>query len=277
MADTRTTARDRGRGATGRGSEGRRAPTPAEAFRAQLRFVFRRGWSLAVLAAVVAVPVAALAGFAAARGEVHTLSGLVTDLWSFPLFAGLFWPLAVTWREEAPSGRAYHWTLPVDRSAHQLLRAAAGWLHLTAGLAAGLLAAWALGAVLQGGMAAGRPGVLLGLFPSVTIFYLLGTVATIATEHPLVWIFVAYLAVGLAQSVAAGLDAVWLERVVAEVFTTGPLSLGAAASGPHGIDLGSSTDLVRWRPWRAVPLWIAVSAALAVGASRLHLERAERS
>lgn len=271
MADAATT---HGSGRTGGADAARRAPRVAGAFRAQAALIFRRGWSLAGLAAVVFAPMGLIAGVTAGAETAPTLASLLGNFWSFPLLAGLFAPLAIVWRGEGPSGRAYHWTLPVDRPVQQLLRIAAGWLHLMAGVAAGLLVAWGLGALFHGGMALGRPGVVLGLFPSITVLYLLGSVAAVATDHPLVWIFVAYLAVGAIQAVASTQGWGWLDTAVAEAFTTGPLSLSAAAAGPQGLAFGEASDLVRWRPWQAVPLWIAISAALTAAAARVHLERA---
>lgn len=250
-----------------------RRPSTTEVFRAQLRLLFRRGWSLAALVLLTGLPMALLSLSGPAAGADATLSWLVGDLWTFPLLLSLGWPLFVVWRDDTPSERAYHWTLPVDRSAHQLLRAAAGWVHLAAGLALGVLFAWTSGAVVHGGMPVGRASLVVGLFPSVTLFYLLGTLAALTTDRPLVWIFVAYLLVGATQALATYQGWLWLDRAVAEVFTTGPLSLSAAAAGPQGADVGSGSDLVAWRPWQAVPLWLAVTGALTVAAARVHFER----
>jgi hypothetical protein len=51
------------------------------------------------------------------------------------IIAASAWPL-ITWNGEAPSRRAYHWSLPVARLPHDLARVAAGALYLLVGLAA---------------------------------------------------------------------------------------------------------------------------------------------
>lgn len=275
MADATSTAA--GRPGDGPGGGVRRSPTLAGAFRAQVKLVFRRRWSLAALATAVGAPMMVMASFGTPSGADLLLSELVGNLWSFPILLSLVWPLAAAWRDEPPSGRAYHWTLPVDRTVHHLLRAAAGWVHLMTGVGAGLGAAWAWGAIVRGGMAPGDPAVLLGLIPCATLVYLVGTVAAVATERPLLWLFVAWVAVAALESLARTQGWTLVRRLVAEVFTTGALSLSAAAAGPQGVEAGLTSELVAWRPWQALPLWLAVAAVLVVLVARLHLERTGKS
>lgn len=273
MRDGTRGSRDAGSGAAAGTAAARRNPTLAEAFGAQVRFVFRRRWALAALTTAVAAPMILVAMYGAAPTDDLTLSEVLGNLWSFPVLLSLVWPMAAAWRGDPPSGRGYHWTLPVDRWVHQLLRAAAGWLHLMAGLTAGVGVAWAWSAAARGGMAPGDPAVLLGLIPCATLLYLVGTVAAVATERPLIWLFVSWIAVAAIESLARTQGWTLVRRFVGEVFTTGALSLSAAAAGPQGVEAGLASELVAWRPWQALPLWLAVTAALVVLAARLHLER----
>ena len=105
MAEATRTAAD-GSGRAGVAAPERRGPGLAGALRAQVRLVFRRGWSLAGLAAVVFVPMGLLAGATAGAETAPALSDLMDNFWSFPLLAGLFAPLAIVWRGEGPSARS---------------------------------------------------------------------------------------------------------------------------------------------------------------------------
>lgn len=251
----------------------RRRATTERVFRAQLRLVFRRGWALAALTLATGLPVGIAAAYSAGGGTEMTLSRALGRVWLLPVLLATLWAPIAVWRDEGPSQRAYHWTLPARRSVHQLLRTAAGWLHLAAGLAAGLALGWLWGAVALGGLGPGRLSVLAGLFASASVAYLLGSAAAVATDRPALWLFVAYLAVSALPALAALMGWGWLERAAGEVFLGGTLSLAAALNGPGGAGetLG---ELVRWRPWPAVSLWLAATAALTAAAARLHLERA---
>ncbi len=255
------------------GDPARRSPTAAEAFRAQLRLVFRRRWSLAVLAALVALPMAVLAASTHGAPGV-ALSDLIGGTWIWPAVLSAVWPMAVAWKDDGPSERTYAWTLPVDRSRLHLLRAAAGWVHLVAGLAAGIALGWATGASLHDGMALGQLAVLAAVVPAATVLYLAGTLPALLTDRPLLWLFVAYVAVAALEGLAMTRGWESLATVLAEVFTGGPLSLNAAAVLPQAVSGALGGSGVASSPWPAAALWLAVTAVLTVGAARLHQERA---
>lgn len=249
-----------------------RTATTAEIFRAQLRLVFRRGWALAALTVATGLPVGLAAAYAAGEGADVTLSLALDQVWLIPVLLAALWSPIAAWRDEGPSERAYHWSLPAGRTVHQLLRTAAGWVHLVAGLAAGLVLGWAWGAAEAGGLGPGRLSVLAGLFASASMVYLLGAAAAVATARPALWLLAAYLVTSALPELAALTGWGWLEWVAGEVVREGALSLAAAVSGPGGVG-ESLGELARWRPWPAVALWLAVGAALTVAAARLHLER----
>lgn len=252
--------------------EERRRPGLERAFRAQLRLVARRRFGIVAMALLVAGSVMVLASDAFGIGSI-TLSDAVSGFWTWGGIIALFWSFGITWREEGPSDRSYHWSLPVDRGGQQLLRAAAGWVLLAGVLVVGLLAGWAGGAVIQGGMAPGDPAVLAGLLPAATVLYLVGGLFALLADRPLLWLVVAYVSVGGARVVGTLAGWGWLERVVAEVVSSGPLSLTAASVVPRSVSGALGGSSVTVAPWQAVGLWLAVTAALTVAAARLHLER----
>lgn len=259
------------------GGEVRRRPTAAEAFRAQLGLLSRRWPGLLAVAAV-------LAGLLAltARGWIPVieapaaavpLSDALAGAWSFYGLVALFWAPGLTWKDEGPSDRAYHWTLPVDRPVHQVLRLVAGWVLLVAVLAAGAGAGWLAGAVIQGGMAPGDPGVLVAVLPSATVLYLVGGLFALVTDRPLLWFVVAYVGARAVASVGVLEGWAWLADPVGEALFSGSLSLASAAGVPAQIAGGTVPGGVGGTPWQAAGLWLAVTAALTVAAAGLPLER----
>lgn len=264
-----------GSGSESSAGSNRRSPSAAEVFRAQLRLLFRRRWSLAGLALLTAAPMAILT--AGVHGvETLSLSDGVVRTWMLPTLLALFWPAIATWRDDKPSERAYHWTLPVHRTEHQLLRTAAGWVHLMAGLAAGGLLAWAAMGAIQGGAEAGDLRTLAAVPPSVTVLYLVGSIPALTTERPVLWLIIGYAAVGAAMGIAALLEWSWLQQLLLDTVTSGRLSLSAAANAPATLGgqlLGGGSGVTA-SPWQAMGLWLAVTAGLTVATARIHLERA---
>lgn len=259
-----------------RGPAGRR-PAAAEVFRAQIALLSRR-WPglLGVAAALAGLLVLAAAGWIPAIDDMPPgvpFSDALAGAWSFFGAAAVFWAAGLAWKDEGPSDRAYHWTLPVDRTVHQMLRLAAGWVLLAAVLAAGAGGGWLAVAVVQGGMAPGDPAVLAAVLPSATVLYLVGAVFALVSDRPLLWIVVAYLA----GTAAASLDAIggwaWLAEPVGDVLFSGSLSLATAGSVPSEIAGWPDPGGVAGAPWEAVGLWLVVAFVVTVAAAGLHLER----
>lgn len=266
-----------GTNASPRGGAVRRRPTATEAFRAQLGLLSRRWPGLLAVAAV-------LAGLLAltARGWIPVieapaaavpLSDALAGAWGFYSLVALFWAPGLTWKDEGPSDRAYHWTLPVDRPVHQVLRLAAGWVLLVAVLAAGAGAGWLAAAAIQGGMAPGDPGVLVAVLPSATVLYLVGGLFALVTDRPLLWFVVAYLAGRAAASLGVFEGWAWLADPVGEALFSGSLSLASAASVPAEVAGWPDPGGVAGTAWQAAGLWLAVTAILTVAAAALRLER----
>lgn len=274
MEDVTREGRARGETAGGAGS-GRRRPGLGRVFLAQLRLVARRRYEVVAMTLLVAGSVMVLASDVFGVRRI-TLAGAVAGFWTWGGIIALFWSFAITWREEGPSERAYHWSLPVDRALHQLLRTAAGGVLLVAVLLVGLLVGWAGGAVIQGGMAPGDPAVLAGLLPAATVLYLVGGLFALLTDRPLLWLVVAYVAVGGARVLAALAGWGWLGQLVTEIFSSGPLSLAAAGGVPRAVSGALGGSSVAASPWQAVGLWLVAGVGLTVAAAALHLEREGR-
>lgn len=94
------------------------------------------------------------------------------------------------WKEEEPRRRGYHWSMPLPRWQHALLRIVAGWVIMIAWSAAmlSILTTYAI--------AMGATEMVLGIPPahwllpmaSVSLGHLLGSALAIGTEYPLRWI-----------------------------------------------------------------------------------------
>jgi len=106
------------------------------------------------------------------------------------------WPLLV-WRGEGWGKREYHWSLPVNRSMHDLLRFASGGAWLTAAVAAcatlGLLFVHLHGGVpmylRDGSHTHFRPGAIFwgSFFVGPLIVYTITSAALIGLRRPLEW------------------------------------------------------------------------------------------
>ena len=119
-------------------------------------------------------------------------------------FLGAFWPMIV-WYGETPSRRVYHWSLPVARAPHDLMRVAAGALYLV-----GMSAAIALAAILIDGnftVAFDTRTILILAFGLVPLFpyFLMSALA--------LWSDYAVTRYALAAFVGFGFGSAVLERV----------------------------------------------------------------
>lgn len=202
------------------------------------------------------------------------------------ILIGPIWALAI-FHNEGPSDRLYHWSLPVDRTAHTLARVAAGaawlWIHLGLLLGAGALVAafdgdlWQLGLISAAGWANFFTGPLLG--------YLLVSVLTVVSDYALRWLLGILFLVPLTLSLLVewlGLDGMvdTLTRPLSSMdWGLMPVMVGGLGSAVNELehallamaDPGAMTrggpDVTYW--WAATPLWILILAGLvALAASR---------
>ena len=134
---------------------------------------------------------------------------------SFPGIVGALLPIAV-WAREERFGPSFLWTLPVDRFRHGLIKVAAGWLWLMAGIAIFLLCQIIV-ALVSGGQIvpvetlyfhhtpvssrvpldpsvlrtirwAPGPTILAVPFVSATATYLLGSAVMLGVRYPFRWV-----------------------------------------------------------------------------------------
>lgn len=277
-----------------------RPPALGQVFRAQLALARPgRGGLLALV--LVLAQVVAIVGFGGILGvsvAAHD-RGVETILWSrlgdirmeLPavVFALLFvmgslgvWGLIaplVVWRAESPSARGYHWSMPVNRRTHDLLRVAAGAVWL---LAAGVfwLLALLLCAALSGRVAelAGfGPAAWLDLLVGPLLVYLLASVTAVRCERPAAWFWgtLGVLSFGWALLQAAQLEGWRLGAVAAipEAIAAGRFGLGTALAGAVardaaaavGRELAFGAGPGRWALTAA--LWLALAAAAVYAAA----------
>lgn len=254
----------------------RPAPGLADVLAAQGRLMARTHGVAAAVTALGLAVVMGLLGRNAALGELSapaTLSIFMGRLWQPLTVLVFFWPLLVTWRGEGPSGRGYHWSLPVRRPIHQLARLAAGWAWLVAAVAAGTLVGWIVAAWIAGGVAIGDPSVPAAALLSLTALYGLGAVFALLSDHPLWWILGLWAGLAALTALSHAREWIVVHTWLDAIFNTGSLSLDAASSAPTvlaGLARGGEEAA---RPWAAAFLWAAVATAAMVGAAFVRQER----
>lgn len=201
------------------------------------------------------------------------------------LLAGPIWGFAV-WHNEGPGNRLYFWSHPVSRTTHSLSRVAAGaaWLLV-------LYAALVLGAVvfaaLDGDLAQFGPVGLtawVALFTGPLIGYLLITVLTVSSDHPIRWFLGILLGVPLILSLLdewLGLNEImevilrpltsqdWgLAMTIVAPFLLAVARVHEMLGGRGSSGVGNEFDMANW--WVAMPLWILFWLALVVLLARRH-------
>ena len=137
------------------------------------------------------------------------------------------------WRDTSPRQRAYHWTMPVERSRHDLIRVAAGGALLL-----GVVLILSLVTIL--GMVVGGHAATLRLVPAAfwvaftltpLLLYLLSTTAVLRSDRPAMPILISLgilYGLFLITLFAAGGAVLWPLRLL----VTSPYSLTAAIIGP---------------------------------------------
>ena len=105
---------------------------------------------------------------------------------------GSILPFAV-WSSEDPSRRSYHWSMPIARGPHTLIKMGCGWLWLMIGIALYTLFSIGLGSVID--HITGTIGSHMSVaawqwarpFTTASLVYLLISTAVIGTRHPWRW------------------------------------------------------------------------------------------
>lgn len=175
------------------------------------------------------------------------------------LFAvGLSWPARV-WRGEPPAGRDYHWSLPVERRTHDLLRVAAGavWLFALTLLLGTLTALTALiygNAVPLAGLSA---PVWIELMLAPQLIYLLASALWARFDHPAAVLWGSSGALAVATGLAAQYQVPLLGTLLPGIFL-GPWGLLNALAGPAYSELVRGTP-ANWNWALTCALWLVVA------------------
>ena len=146
------------------------------------------------------------------------LSGSL-GLYPFALLAAAVWSAGV-WHDEGPTRRGYHWSLPVDRGRHDLLRVGAGAAWLALGVTA-LLVLKVASDLIFGGV--GGPWLWVGFLTGPLTVYLFGSALALRVDHPGRWL----AAIGISGFF------VWAFLVAHRTMQTGP-TMDAVLGSPAG-------------------------------------------
>jgi len=200
------------------------------------------------------------------NGFVYGAGGAV------PIFAmALLIPFGV-WRSEDPSRRSYHWTMPVARGPHTIIKFLCGWAWVMIATVVYLVFVGILAAGLSlitgapDRVAAGPGWEWVAAFTATTIGYLLTSVAVIGSDHAWRWIgglFIAFwVLVGVSSSfglpdMSLALQSIW----------NGAYGLKTAL---FGLEYRRGWTMGSWPV--AMPLWIIGSAIAVAIVSYRHRE-----
>lgn len=195
-------------------------------------------------------------------------AALVFTAW-LALVAGVVWPIMV-WHGESPTGRGYHWSLPIPRPAHDLTRVAVGALYLIC-VCAALAGAGVIAEYVDGTSEVMPLEVFSTLFgpqawpyffvPPLGIYFLTMP-AVLWSEYPITrwtlggWVAFSFLALALQSQ---GFDR--LTGILEAVFSSERWGLSAAVITPLHLGLaGDEATGERW--WTAAALWLAIGVGL---------------
>lgn len=162
------------------------------AARAQLRFIPaapRRGMLLFVAIGLLLVLTRSCRFTLNLPNRDLVISGL-SGVYPLFLIGAALWAVSI-WYREGPSHRGYHWTLPVDRRLHDVLRVFAGAAWLTGFLAVPVLVGMAVYYIAGDPPASGPIPAWIWLthLTGPLTLYLLCSTASLRSDHPGLWIF----------------------------------------------------------------------------------------
>ena len=207
-----------------------------------------------------------------ARTEFHQASIDYAPGATIPMtLIALLIPFGV-WRSEDRARRAYHWTMPIARTEHTLIKLFAGWLWLMGGVALYLVTLGVLGIVMRAISGASPRNVAeawewLVPFTSVTIAYLLTSIAIVGSAHAWRWIGGVIVGYFIALLVFDILDLHAVRRTL-QLIVDGTYGLSAAIFGNvntahvgHPFFVGDPTRwlgaTLLWGALTGVAIWLA--------------------
>jgi hypothetical protein len=183
------------------------------------------------------------------------------------IVAGAAWPL-ITWNAEAPSRRAYHWSLPVNRLSHDLARVAAGALYLLVGVVALAVACTAL-SLSDGSFAELRsvPAILwLSFFTAPVLTYLLVSPIALWNEYRITrYVLIGFIVTGALAAFVGGPFALVITTVfdpilMHDTYGLAEVLVGTVATVAMDAAVGHDATVPdSW--WRAIALWLGIALA----------------
>jgi len=255
----------------------RGAPPMAAVLRHQMRLLHWSGrtWFLAALtfaSLAVAAPILAAYGY--------DVSTLYLDFAPAMMFmSGLFG--IFVWRDEPPTKRDYHWTLPLDAGTHDIMRVAAGGVWLTAAIVlftvTGAIVAFAAGGSEAWLRAA--PLMLPHYFLSSYIIYLLAAAMSTRSRRPIEYVIFGYIGVVVLLAIAELAALPWLtelvQRALGRPYGLGWAVAGAWISGEAAAE-GTVAPALTSTPGEWLPvalLWLAIGVTALYAAARARIDR----
>lgn len=160
--------------------------------------------------------------------------------WSFSLLAGILaivsgamWP-TILWHREAPSQRVYHWSLPVTRTAHDLMRVLVGLLYLLA-ICAVLGVIGAIGDGTLSYFTAGGPQAWAGFFLIPLVAFVLMTPLALWSDYPVTRrLLTGFVVFGFVSVIAEARGFDWFARAMSFLLADGRWSFAETLTG--GVD-----------------------------------------
>jgi len=205
---------------------------------------------------------------------------------AIPMFLiGLLIPFGV-WRSEDPSRRSYHWSMPVARGPHTVMKLLSGWAWLMIATVVYLLFIVAIAQVVStitGDRAwdGSTPAwAWIVAFTASTLGYLLTSTPVIASDHPWRWIGGILIGYGVLMAVlkSFGMEDIahTLNTITDGRYGLNAALFGAGTDGAQGVTVGVTRETMatmRMGTWIiAMPLWIIGSAIAVAVASYRHRE-----
>src|SRR6185312_3062904 len=205
---------------------------------------------------------------------------------AIPMFlVGLLIPFGV-WRSEDPARRSYHWSMPVARGPHTVVKLLSGWGWLMIATILYLLFIIAVAysvSMITGEQPWQRPTPAWEwavAFTAPTLGYLLTSIAVIGSDHPWRWIGGILIGYGVLLAVLKSFGMEDIARALNTIsdgrYGLNAALFGAFTDGARGVTVGVTRETMasmRMGTWvLAMPLWIIGSAIAVTVASYRHRE-----
>lgn len=198
-------------------------------------------------------------------------------------FMALLIPFGV-WRTEDPSRRAYHWSMPMARGPHTIVKLLSGWVWMMIAAAVYLLFIVMLATVVP--MITGESYQLaqtpawewVVAFTATTLTYALASIAVVASDHAWRWIgglfFGYWILIGVLSSFGMQEVSQIMRTVVDGTYGLNAALFGSVDHTHARMAVGVTREMMRglsMSNWLiAMPLWIVGSGIAVTIASYRH-------